>query len=101
MEVIPAGQTSPRDPVFAPPTPTPPELGVSSGLDFASFAAWVVLKLVANRDKDRYHLVESLKHATAEEVAAVVVRLKTLDSSYLREFKRLVDAAEQERQDEW
>lgn len=101
VEVIPAGQTSPRDPAFAPPTPAPPELGVPTGLDFASFAAWVVLKLVANRDKDRYHMVEALKRATPEEVAAVVVRLKTLDATYLREFERLVDAAEQERQDEW
>ena len=101
VEVIPSGETTPRDPAYAPPTPTPQELGVTSGLDFAEFAPWVALKLVANRDKDRYHITESLKHATPGQVAAVVVRLRTIDPSYLREFERLLKAAESERHDSW
>ena len=74
---------------------------MTSGLDFAAFAPWVALKLVANRDKDRYHLVESLKYATLDQVAAVVVRLRPLDPSYLVEFERLVKAAESEQHDSW
>jgi hypothetical protein len=37
---------------------------VASGLGYASFAAWVALKLVANREKDRYHMIEALKKAS-------------------------------------
>jgi hypothetical protein len=60
IEVVPEGGRSPRDPPHAPPTPSPQQLGVSQGLGHASFTGWVALKLVANREKDRYHLVEAL-----------------------------------------
>jgi hypothetical protein len=101
IEVIPAGQHSPRDPPHAPPIPTPQELGVEQGLGYASFADWVALKLVANRDKDRYHLGEALRRATVEQVAAVVQRLRPLDPSYLQEFERLLRAAEAENSERW
>jgi hypothetical protein len=100
-EVIPAGKRSPRDPPLAPPIPTPQELGVEHGLGFASFADWVAMKLVANRDKDRYHLGEALRRATPDQVASVVQRLRALDPSYLREFERLLRAAEAENSDRW
>jgi hypothetical protein len=101
INVVPEGGKTPRDPAFAPPTPSPAELGVTSGLGYASFAGWVVLKLVANRDKDRYHLIESLKHASEAQVAEVVVKLRPLDASYLREFHRLFQAAHEESQHDW
>ena len=101
IEVVPAGQRSPRDPPYAPPIPTPQELGISQGLGYASFADWAAMKLVANRDKDRYHLGEALRRATPEQVAAVVQRLRGLDPSYLREFERLLRAAEAENSDRW
>jgi hypothetical protein len=101
IEVVPAGRNSPRDPPHAPPTPEPEELGVERGLGYASFAGWVVLKLVADRDKDRYHLTEALKHASLEDVASVVQRLRPLHPSYLKEFERLVRAAEDENQNRW
>jgi hypothetical protein len=101
VEVIPAGRKSPRDPAYAPPNPTPQELGVERGLGYAAFDAWVAMKLVANRDKDRYHLVEALKKATPAQIANVVVRLRPLDPSYLQEFNRLLRAAEDEKQDSW
>jgi hypothetical protein len=50
VKVIPAGKRSPRDPPHAPPIPTPQELGVEQGLGYASFADWVAMELVANRD---------------------------------------------------
>ena len=101
IEIVPAGRNSPRDPAYAPPTPSPQELGVERGLGYASFAGWVVLKLVANWDKDRYHLVETLKHASETDIASVVQRLRPLDPSYLKDFERLVRAAEDEKQDNW
>ncbi len=101
VNVVPEGGRTPRDPDYAPSTPGPKELGVDEGLGYASFAGWVALKLVANREKDRYHLVESLKHVSEAQIAEVVVRLRSLDASYLREFQRLVQAAEDENQKNW
>jgi hypothetical protein len=101
IEVVPAGRNSPRDPDYAPPTPSPRDLGVESGLGYASFAAWAALKLVANRDKDRYHLIEALKQADQSQIADVVRRLRSLDSRYLKEFERLVKSAEDENQEKW
>jgi hypothetical protein len=101
IEVVPAGRKSPRDPEYAPPTPSPRELGVETGLGYASFAGWVALKLVANRDKDRYHLIEALKQADQSQIAEVVQRLRPLDPRYLKEFERLVKSAEEENQERW
>jgi hypothetical protein len=97
IEVLPAGGKTPRDPADAPPIPTPQQLGVKSGLDFASFGAWVSMKLVANRDKDRYHITEALKHADESRIAAAIVELRKLPRRYLTEFVRLVRNAEDER----
>lgn len=96
IEVIPEGGRTPRDPPHAPPVPNPQELGVTAGLGYASFAGWAAMKLVANRDKDRYHLIEALKHASQSQVAEVVQRLRTLSPVYLAEFQRLLQAAEDE-----
>ncbi len=101
IEVVPEGRKSPRDPAYAPANPSPQELGVEAGLGYASFAGWVVMKLVANREKDRYHLIEALKKATPEQIAEAVQRLRPLHASYLREFERLTRAAEDEDQKNW
>jgi hypothetical protein len=101
IEVVPEGGRSPRDPPYAPPTPSPQQLGVSQGLGYASFAGWVALKLVAARDKDRYHLTEAFKQATEEQIASAVVWVRALHPSYLQELERLVRAAEDEKQENW
>lgn len=99
---IPEGARSPRDPAHAPPNPGPRKLGVSRGLGYASFAPWVVMKLVAGREKDRYHLVEALKQAGDEDISEVVKELRDLHESYLEEFERLARSAEEERgEEEW
>lgn len=98
VEIVPEGGRTPRDPADAPSVPHPRELGVTAGLDYATFPGWVALKLVASRDKDRYHLVEAFKQASPEQIAACVVQIRALPSRYLREFERLVRAAEEERE---
>ena len=101
IEVVPAGRKSPRDPAYAPATPSPQELGVERGLGYASFAGWVALKLVANREKDRYHLIEALKQASESAVASAVLNLRRIDPTYLKEFQRLFQAAQDEKQEDW
>jgi len=70
-------------------------------LGYASFAGWAAMKLVAGRDKDRYHLVEALKHADQASVAAIVEWLRPLPPRYLHELQRLLRAAEEENQENW
>jgi len=102
VHVIPEGEKSPRDPPGAPTNPSPRELGVESGVGYAEFAPWVQMKLVAAREKDRYHLVEVLKDRSEKDIAEVVTRLRKLGPAYLREFERLVRAAEDEKdQENW
>jgi hypothetical protein len=101
IEVVPEGGRSPRDPPHAPPTPSPQQLGVSQGLGYACFAGWVALKLVAAREKDRYHLIEAFKQATQEQIASAVVWARQMHPSYLLELQRLVRAAEDENQEKW
>ena len=101
IEVVPPGENSPRDPEHAPSNPSPQDLGVTTGVGYASFAGWVAMKLVANRDKDRYHLIEALKQAEEGQIAEAVVQLRTMHPSYLAEFHRLVRAAEDESQENW
>jgi hypothetical protein len=76
-------------------------LGAERGLGYASFAGWVQMKLVAARDKDRYHLIESLKQAPAEQIAEAVQALRSLHPSYLAEFNRLLRAAQDENRENW
>ena len=101
IHLIPEGEKSPRDPDHAPPTPSPQALGVSAGLGYASLAGWATLKLIAGRDKDRYHLTEALLRASEQQIAEIVVALRPLDPSYLKELHRLLTNAERERQDNW
>lgn len=100
VHVIPEGEKSPRDPQAAPPIPGPRELQVERGIGYAAFAPWVEMKLVAGRDKDRYHLIEVLKNRSEADLATIDVRLRRLDPRYLGEFERLVRAAEEERNQE-
>lgn len=58
---------------------------------------WAVMKLVASREKDRYHLIEVLKHAGQPGISQVAQLLRNLHPSYLQEFERLVRAAEDEK----
>jgi hypothetical protein len=101
IHVLPTGCKTPRDPDYAPPIPSPQQLGVAEGLGYASFAGWVLMKLVANRDKDRYHLTEALRNASAEQIRNVVVTLRDFDPVYMAEFHRLLRASEDEDQSNW
>jgi hypothetical protein len=101
IEFLPEGGRPPRDPAHAPPIPSPGELGVASGLGYASFAGWVAMKLVAGRDKDRYHLTEAFKRAGPQQLAEAVVAVRKMDPSYLKELEKLVRAAEDEDQRDW
>ncbi|WP_430452799.1 hypothetical protein [Rhodopirellula europaea] len=101
IECLPAGKNSPRDAEDAPPIPEPEELGVSSGLGYANLTGWVLMKLVANRDKDRYHLAEAVKQMDEAKIAMVVQHLRKYPTRYLREFQRILQACQDEDSRNW
>jgi hypothetical protein len=101
IECLPAGQNSPRDPSDAPPIPEPSELGVTRGLGYANLTGWVLMKLVANRDKDRYHLGEAIKRMDEAKIASIVQRLRDHPERYLQEFHRILKSSHDEDSRDW
>ena len=101
IECLPAGERSPRDPADAPPIPEPSDLGVTSGLGYAALPGWALMKLVANRDKDRYHLGEAIKHFDESTIASVVQVLRAQPERYLQEFQRLLRTRHDEDPRNW
>jgi len=57
------------------PTPTPAELGVPSGLDYADLAAWVSLKLLAGRPEDLGDIYRLLRRKTPSQRQEIHGRL--------------------------
>ena len=71
VDVLPSGTFPTPDSLW--PTPTPAELGVSAGLDYADLSAWIGLKLLAGRPEDLgdiYRLLRPKKEAQRQELAA-------------------------------
>lgn len=101
VEFLPAGQNSPRDPDDAPSIPEPSELGVQAGIDYADLPGWMLMKLVANRDKDRYHMGEAVKHVSETQVASIVARLRNHPPRYLAEFHRILQCSRDEDSTDW
>ena len=100
IQIIPEGAKYPRDPPHAPANPGPRALGVEHGLGYSSFGGWVAMKLVANRRKDQYHLVEVLKLATEQQIAEAVQQLRPMHPSYLKAFDDLLREAAEENEQE-
>ncbi|EMI24776.1 hypothetical protein [Rhodopirellula europaea] len=101
IECLPAGKNSPRDAADAPPIPEPGELGVLQGIGYANLTGWVLMKLVANRDKDRYHLGEAVKRMDEAKVATVVQHLRKYPLRYLQEFHRILQASQDQDSTNW
>jgi len=101
IELLPSGKRTPRDPAGAPAIPTAEKLGVASGVGYAEFAPWVLMKLVAGRDKDRYHLIEAFKKINEPTIASVVTYIRAEASQYLGPFQALLQTAQDEDKTTW
>lgn len=93
LSILPEGGRCPRDPADAPRVPSPNALEVNQGVGYASFAGWVILKLVADRPKDRFHLIECFRRAELEQLTSTRFGLQSVPGRYQSEFERLVRAA--------
>ena len=98
IKVVPEGgrakDTSPTS------IPSPIEMGVISGLDYARIESWVELKISSGRQKDRAHIVEVLKKSDQSTIDRIAGHLRQIDESYSLAFRDLLAEAIEERQQE-
>ncbi len=70
------------------PTPTPAELGVASGLDYAGLPAWISLKLLAGRPEDLGDVYRLLRRKKAPERQEIQEKL---DPRARSKYQQVVD----------
>lgn len=80
--------------------PSPQQLGVERGLEYASLAGWIELKLSSGRQKDRAHVVEVMKKSAEENLGRARDHISAVDAGYLQLFDQLLEEAREERQQE-
>lgn len=98
IEVVPEGGKPRKD---APTTiPSPQQLGVSEGSDYASLEGWTETKLGSGRAQDRADIVQVLKKIAPSAIEKVRDHVGKVHSLYLRLFDELAVAAEEEKQQE-
>jgi len=98
INVVPEGRRARND---SPTTiPSPKQLGVSQGLDYANIEGWMELKISSGRRKDLTHVIEVLKKCDGIAVEKVRQHLAAIHPSYLSTFNQLANEAIQESQQE-
>lgn len=95
IEVVPEGAKPKKD---APTTiPSPQQLGVSEGSDYASLEGWMETKLSSGRGLDRADVIQVLKKTDLSAIEKIRQHIGNVHSLYLRLFEELVVAAEEEK----
>jgi len=80
--------------------PGPIALGVNEGLEYASLAGWLELKLSSARQKDRAHIVEVLKKTPEAQIDTARERIAQVNDGYAALFDDLLAEARKEREQE-
>ncbi|HQZ65009.1 MAG TPA: hypothetical protein PLY87_08035 [Planctomycetaceae bacterium] len=80
--------------------PGPQQMGIDSGLGYASIETWVELKISSGRQKDRAHVVEVLKLADPNTVEKIRSHLNSVHELYEQTMLDLLAEAESEREQE-
>ena len=80
--------------------PSPLQMGVDSGLKYASIESWVELKISSGRQKDRAHVVEVLKKTDEPTIDRVYGHIAQVHGQYELTFRQLLAEAIEERQQE-
>jgi hypothetical protein len=98
IDVVPEGRKPRKD---APATiPGPRQLGVREGAGYAGIAGWVETKLGSYRVQDRADVVQVIKAATPATLRKIRKHLGKAHAVYLRRFDELLQAAEEEKEQE-
>jgi hypothetical protein len=80
--------------------PGPDQMGVKSGLEYASIESWMELKISSGRQKDRAHVVEVLKVADHSTIEGIRTHIRSVHEAYERVFAELLADAESEHRQE-
>jgi hypothetical protein len=98
IDIVPEGRKPRKD---APTTiPSPDQLGVKEGAEFASIAGWVETKLGSYRIQDQADVVQVIKAITAAKARRIRKHLEKVHVIYLRRFDELLAAAKEEEDQE-
>ena len=98
INIVPEGGRAKDD---SPTTiPSPQEMGIQGGLDYARLESWVELKISTNRQKDRGHVVEILKQTDTASHQQIAHHLEQVNQSYADSFSALRAQAIAEREQE-
>jgi hypothetical protein len=98
IDVIPEGGKPRKDAPTA--IPGPEYLGVRAGAGYAGIAGWMETKLASYRVQDRADVVQVIKVTTRASLRSVRKHLGKAHATYLRRFDELLEAAEEEKQQE-
>ena len=98
IDVVPEGQKPRKDAPTA--IPGPDELGIREGTGYAGIAGWMETKLGSYRVQDRADVVQVIKGTTPATLTEIRQHLGQAHATYLRRFEELVEAAQEEKEQE-
>lgn len=82
------------------PIPSPQQLGVATGLDYANLPGWMMLKLSAGRQVDQVHVREVMKKLDEQTLQTVREQMALVHHAYPNQFDTLLVAAREEQAQE-
>jgi hypothetical protein len=98
IDVVPEGRKPRKDAPCV--IPGPEVLGVREGADYASIAGWMETKLGSYRVQDQADVVQVIKVTTTATLRRIRKHLEKTHAIYVRRYEELLDAAEQENEQE-
>ena len=98
IDVVPEGRKPRKDAPTA--IPTPKQLGVREGADYAGIAGWVETKLGSYRVQDQADVVQVIKVTSAVTLRKIRKHLDKAHAIYVRRFDELLQAAKEEKEQE-
>jgi hypothetical protein len=98
IDVVPEGRKPRKDAPTA--IPNPKQLGVREGAAYAGIAGWMETKLGSYRVQDRADVVQVMKVTTPATLRKIRKHLAKAHATYLRRFEELLEAAQEEKEQE-
>jgi hypothetical protein len=98
IDVVPEGRKPRKDAPTA--IPNPRQLGVREGAGYAGIAGWIETKLGSYRVQDQADVVQVIKVTAPATLRRIRKHLGKAHRVYLRRFDQLLEAAEQEKEQE-
>jgi hypothetical protein len=98
IDVVPEDRKPRKDAPTA--IPTPRQLGVREGADYAGLPGWMETKLGSYRVQDRADVVQVIKGTPPATLRKIRKHLGKAHAVYLRRFDELAEAAQEEKEQE-